>query len=55
METRIDAHGRTVTKTVVGDREVYVCKDVTLKGPIGTGWEKALGVINAHIPAGKAG
>lgn len=52
METRIDCYGRTITKTVEGDEEVYVTSGVTLRCPLGRGWEQALYVIEAHAPAG---
>lgn len=51
METRIDAWGRTVTLTIEGDKEVYTTIGLTVKGPIGTGWDRALYTIEAHAPA----
>jgi len=50
METQIDAYGRTITKTVVGEMEVYSTDGIIVAGPIGYGWTKALDVINAHAP-----
>lgn len=50
METRIDSHGRTVTRTIDGEREIYSCDGISVSGPIGTGWEHALSVLDAHVP-----
>lgn len=51
METRIDAHGRTVTLTILHDTEVYATDALMVSGPLGFGWERALSTINAHVPA----
>jgi hypothetical protein len=52
MESRTDIYGRTVLLTIVDTQEVYTTDGLSVAGPIGFGWDRALNVINAHAPAG---
>ena len=52
MESRTDIYGRTVLLTIVGTQEFYTTDGLSVAGPIGFGWDRALNVINAHAPAG---
>ncbi len=52
METKTDMYGLIIRLTILDKQEVYLRQDnLIVKLPIGSGWDRALSVMNAHQPA----
>ena len=51
METRTDMYGYVVQLVILDQKEVYTRQDgVTVKLAIGTGWTRALNILNSMQP-----
>jgi hypothetical protein len=49
-DVKTDRYGRTVTHTTENEQEVYSTDGITVRFPLGAGWDRALRTIEAHIP-----